>query len=51
MYDQTLALDILRQIAAALVKVQERTRRVNSAEDLTATPEGEERLDGLCMLL
>ncbi len=50
MFDQTLALDILRQIEGALGKIQERTRRVTRAEDLTETPEGEERLDGLCML-
>jgi uncharacterized protein with HEPN domain len=50
MYDQTLVLDILRQIDGALRKVQERSSRVASAEALTATPDGEERLDGLCML-
>jgi uncharacterized protein with HEPN domain len=50
MYDQTLALDVLRQIESALRKVQERSSRVASAAALTATPEGEERLDGLCML-
>jgi uncharacterized protein with HEPN domain len=50
MYDQTLALDILRQIDGALRKVKARVRQVSSAADLTATPEGEERLDGLCML-
>lgn len=49
MYDQTLVLDILRQIDGALGKVQQRTGRVASAEELTATPLGEERLDGLCM--
>jgi uncharacterized protein with HEPN domain len=50
MYDQSLVLDILGQIECALLKVRERSRRIASAEELTATPEGEERLDGLCML-
>lgn len=50
MYDKTLALDILRQIDLALAKVRQRSGRISSADDFTATPEGEERLDGLCML-
>jgi len=50
MYDRTLALEILRQVEGALSKVRERSGRVADAESLTATPEGEERLDGLCML-
>ena len=50
MYDRTLVLDILGQVDGALQKVRDRSRRIASADDLTATPEGEERLDGLCML-
>lgn len=50
MYDRTLALDILRQIDGALGKIQARASLVSDMEALTATPEGEERLDGLCML-
>jgi uncharacterized protein with HEPN domain len=50
MYDRTLVLDILGQIDGALQKVRDRSRRIASADELTATPEGEERLDGLCML-
>ncbi len=50
MYDQSLVLDILGQIEGALLKIRERSRRIASADELTATPEGEERLDGLCML-
>ena len=50
MYDRTLVLDILGQIDGALQKVRDRSRRIASADGLTATPEGEERLDGLCML-
>jgi uncharacterized protein with HEPN domain len=50
MYDRSLALAVLRQIQTALGKVRDRAGRVASAADLTSTPEGEERLDGLCML-
>lgn len=50
MYDRSLVLDILGQIEGALLKIRERSRRIASADELTATPEGEERLDGLCML-
>lgn len=50
MYDRTLALDILRQIDGALGKVQTRASLVSDVVELIATPEGEERLDGLCML-
>lgn len=50
MYDRTLVLDILGQVDGALQKVRDRSRRIASADELTATPEGEERLDGLCML-
>ena len=50
MYDRTLVLDILGQIDGALQKVRDRSRRIASADELTATPEGEERPDGLCML-
>jgi hypothetical protein len=45
MYDRTLVLDILGQIDGALQKVRDRSRRIASADELTATPEGEERLD------
>jgi hypothetical protein len=50
MYDRTLVLDILGQIDGALQKVRDRSRRIASADELTATQEGEERLDALCML-
>ena len=50
MYDRTLVLDIPGQIEGALQKVRDRSRQIASADELTATPEGEERLDGLCML-
>ena len=50
MYDRALVVGILGQIDAALGKIQSRSRQVSSAEELIATPAGQERLDGLCML-
>jgi uncharacterized protein with HEPN domain len=50
MYDRALVLGILRQIDDALEKIRDRSSLVSSADDLTATPAGQERLDGLCML-
>lgn len=50
MYDRTLVLDILHQIHGALRKIRERSHQITNAEELTASPEGEERLDGICML-
>jgi len=49
MYNQSLALEILRQIDGALRTIGDRASRIAGPEDFTATPEGEERLDGLCM--
>ena len=40
MYYRTLVLDILGQIEGALQKVRDRSRRIASADELTATPEG-----------
>lgn len=50
MYDRALVLGILSQIDDALCKIRDRSSRINSADELTATPAGQERLDGLCML-
>lgn len=50
MSDPELVREILRQIDLALSKVQDRAGQVSSAAELKATPAGEERLDGLCML-
>lgn len=41
---------ILHQIDDALEKVADRSSRIGSVEELTTTPAGQERLDGLCML-
>ena len=38
MYDRTLVPDILGQVDGALQKVRDRSRRITSAHELTATP-------------
>jgi uncharacterized protein with HEPN domain len=50
MYDRALVLGILRQIDEALETICDRSSRVSSAEELTETPSGQEKLDSLCML-
>lgn len=50
MFDRELALAVAGQIDEALDKVKNRIADIRSAEDFTATPEGMERMDGLCML-
>ena len=39
-----------RKIDEALEKIKSRSAAIRSADDFTATPEGMERMDGLCML-
>lgn len=50
MHDPALVRDILIQISQALETVESRTASIRSPEDFTQSPEGIERLDGLCML-
>ena len=50
MFDRALALAIVEQIDGALETIKSRTAKVESANDLTDTPSGLEKLDGLCML-
>jgi uncharacterized protein with HEPN domain len=50
MYDKTLITDLLSQIKTSLNKIKNRSKNISSAEYFTATREGEERLDGICML-
>ncbi len=50
MFDRELALAVAEQIDEALEKIKSRGAAVRSAGDFTATPEGMERMDGLCML-
>ena len=50
MFDRALALAIVEQIDKALETIKSRTAKVESADDLTGTQSGLEKLDGLCML-
>ena len=50
MFDKELVMAILKQIDQALETIKSRTIHVQSVNDFTETPEGMERLDGICML-
>jgi uncharacterized protein with HEPN domain len=50
MFDRTLVRSILLQIDEAIEKIKARMAPIESAEYFTATPEGMEKLDALCML-
>ena len=50
MFDRALALAIVGQIDEALETIKGRCAQLRGVEDLTDTPSGKERLDGLCML-
>jgi uncharacterized protein with HEPN domain len=50
MYDKELVRAILNQIAEAADRLVARTRQVKSASFFTNSPEGMEKLDGVCML-
>ena len=49
MFDRALALSIVEQIAEALEKIKMRVAFIKDAEDFTATDEGAEKLDSICM--
>lgn len=50
MFDKVLVLSIMKQIDDALETIKSRTYQIQSANDFTETPEGMEKLDGVCML-
>jgi uncharacterized protein with HEPN domain len=50
MYDRDLIVAILSQIEDALEKIKLRTVNITAADDFTESPEGMEKLDGICML-
>lgn len=50
MFDKDLAATILEQINQALETIKSRTSNIQSVNDFTETPEGMEKLDGICML-
>lgn len=46
-----LAVDILKQIEDAIVRLKERTSMIHSVDDFLLSPSGMEKLDATCMLL
>ncbi|MCX7045763.1 MAG: DUF86 domain-containing protein [Candidatus Sumerlaeota bacterium] len=50
MYDVELARVVLNQISEALDRIKTRMAAVKNAEYFTGSLEGQERLDGICML-
>ena len=50
-HKKEIALGILKQIEDAILRLQERTVKINCANDFLLTPEGMEKLDAACMLL
>jgi uncharacterized protein with HEPN domain len=49
-YDAELVGSILGQIEEAIDTIRIRTRSIQRPDDFTATPEGREKLDSVCML-
>lgn len=50
-YKREVALGILKQIEQAIIRLQERTVNIHSADDFLLSPIGMEKLDAVCMLL
>ncbi len=50
MFDRELVRSILLQIHDALEKIQRRSEKVENPAYFTDSPEGMEKLDGICML-
>jgi uncharacterized protein with HEPN domain len=50
MFDTNLVVEILSQIDDALEKIKQRMTNVATADYFTDSPEGAEKLDGICML-
>ena len=50
MYDRNLVTEILCQVDDALEKIKQRMANVATADYFTDSPEGAEKLDGICML-
>lgn len=51
MYDKSLALEVLNRLHQTTETILNRFKPITSAEDLTRTPEGREKLDAICMSL
>lgn len=51
MYDQDLMHASLLKIEIAIVRILDRSRTILSVDDFLNSPEGIERMEGICMLL
>ncbi|MFV1976800.1 MAG: DUF86 domain-containing protein [Candidatus Scalindua sp.] len=51
MYDKQVVLDILNQIHKAIQRIIRRSGPITKVEDFTNSPDGQEKLDGICMLI
>lgn len=51
LYDKELVVEILRQIADALIVIRKRCKFAKTADDFLDSEEGQEKLDGICMKL
>ena len=51
MFDLELTVEILQQVEQAISVVKDRFSVVHSVDDFLETPEGLEKLDGICMKL
>ena len=51
MFDKELAHEILTQISTAIETIQSRFAPIKTAKDFTATSDGKEKLDAICMQL
>jgi uncharacterized protein with HEPN domain len=51
MYDKEMLLEVLKQTADAIERVNKRFEPVDSVEFFTRSPEGMEKLDAICMVI
>jgi len=51
MYDRSLLLELLLEIEEAIRRIERRFQGIRKADDFTASDEGLDRLDGICMVL
>ena len=51
MYDKELVNNILGQILEAIRKIEKRFESISGTSDFTDTPEGNDKLDAICMML
>ena len=51
MYDKQVVLDILKQTHEAIQRIIRRSEAITNVEDFTGSPEGQEKLDSICMLI